>query len=83
MTSIDSGSGKCMRMEGEVVVKRLQRCKAHPAMYSFCSRAVRFYSYPVRVWLTRATIRVSVFNTCVIMANPVSYPTEMYMSMGA
>jgi hypothetical protein len=76
MTRTDSGSGKCSSMEGAVVVKRRHLCSAHPAMYNFYSKAVRFNSYPVSDLLTIAITLVSPSFYWVIMARPVSCPTD-------
>lgn len=80
---MDSGSGRCTYIAGAVVVKRLQRCMAHPAMYNLYSNPVRFYSNAVRALLTNATTRVSLPTFWVIMARPVSVPVDTYTSMGA
>ena len=83
ITRMDSGSGKCISMEGDVVVKHPHLCSAHPAMYSFYSKAVRFVSYPVSDLLTIAITLVSSPFYWVIIASPVSWPTDMYTCIGA
>ena len=77
ITRTDSGSGKYSSMEGHVVVKRRHLCSAHPAMYNFYSKAVRFISYPVSDLLTIAITLVSSPFYWVITASPVSWPTDM------
>ncbi len=83
MTRTYSGSGKCSSMEGAVVVKRRYLCSAHPAMYNFYSKAVRFNSYPMSDRLTIAITLVSPSYYWVMMAKPVSWPTDTYTCMGA
>jgi hypothetical protein len=80
---MDSGSGKCSSMEGDVVVKRQHLCSAHPAMYSFYSKAVHFILYPVSDLLTIVITLVSSPFYWVIIASPVSWPTDIYTCIGA
>jgi hypothetical protein len=83
MTRTYSGSGMCSIIDGAVVVKRRHLCSAHPAMYNFYSKAVRFNSYPVSDRLTIAITLVSPLYYWVMIANPVSWPTDTYTCMGA
>lgn len=78
-----SGSGMWTIIFGDVVVKRRHRCNAHFAMNNFFSTGGLFFSYVVRFLLTNATTRFPPSpRFYVIIASPVSSPTDTNRSIG-